>query len=165
MHADLQTHWEQAESLKADVLARVAAMPEDARAIPAKAGDWSPLQVLSHLLIAERFVAGYESTKPEQPGRMANPLVIGLLCNVMRAGIPLPAPDVMAPDPDPMPLEAVTREWDGDRGKLRDTLANAAPDTPFGLHPYFGVVTTRQMIGMLAAHMVYHAKRFPKAAR
>lgn len=165
MHADIQSDWEQAESLKADVLARVAAMPESARSVSAKTGDWTPLQVLSHLLIAERFVAGFVPPKGESPGRMASPLVIGLLCNVMRAGIALPAPDVMAPDPQPMPLETLAREWGRERQQLKESLADVAPDAPFGVHPYFGVITTRQMIGMLAAHMTYHAKRFPKAAR
>ncbi len=123
------------------------------------------MQVLSHLLVAERFVAGFASPGAVPPGRLANPLVIGLLCNVLRAGIPLPAPDVMAPDSTPMPLETLTAEWDREREKLRDHLANAAPDAPFGLHPIFGVITTRQTATMLAAHMEYHVKRFPKAAR
>ncbi|MBC7804912.1 MAG: DinB family protein [Akkermansiaceae bacterium] len=165
MHADLEPHWLQAESLKADLLARVTSMPEDVRRTPPKSGEWSPLQVLSHLLVAERFVTGFASAKSDSKERRANPVVIGLLCRVLRAGIPLPAPEVMAPGLTPVSLETLAADWNQEREKLRNTLAQHSPDEPFGLHPIFGVVTTRQTAGMLAAHMVYHVKRFPKAAR
>jgi hypothetical protein len=165
MDAYLESQWLQAESLKADLLARVAAMSEAERAAPPKPGEWSPLQILSHLLVAERFVAGYASEKPDPAKKLANPFVVGLLCRVMRAGIPLPAPDVMTPDPTPMPLESLAEEWGQERAKLQVLLSERPPTEPFGLHPIFGVVTTRQVAEMLAAHMQYHVKRFPRAVR
>lgn len=162
MNAHLEKHWTLAESMKTDLLARVAAMPEAARATPPKPGEWSPLQIISHLVVAERFVAGYASEKPDPTKRLANPFVVSLLCSVLRAGWTLPAPDVMTPDPTPQPLEPLSEEWGRDRAKLQTLLSERPPDEPFGLHPIFGVVTARQVVEMLAAHMQYHVKRFPK---
>ena len=158
MQPELKPFWDLAESLKSDILARVESRAEGSRRRAIRPGDWSPLQVVAHLVVTEKFVIG----SGENPtGRPANPVVIQVLCAALRAGIPMPAPDVTDPGLTPETLGTLARRWDTLREVFHERLASAAPDAPFGTHPYFGVVTMRQTVEMLAAHLTYHVKRFP----
>lgn len=166
MHPDLQTEWGRGDTYKAAIVAKAAALsPSERRAAP-KPGDWSPLEVVSHLVIAIRFVVGTSRTSGETP-RAANPLVMSLLCTAMNVGIALPAPEIMTPVPtaNDTPLETLTAEWDAERDAFF-ALVNAAqsPDTLFGVHPFFGAMTVKQTVKLSTAHLAYHLKRFPKMA-
>ena len=165
MHTDLQPFWERAESLKTDILAKADALSPSQQNTAPKPGEWSVAQVVSHLVIAEQFVTGYGAAHVETLPALANPLVIRLVCNALAAGIALPAPAITEPSPEPAPLPTLAREWQTERDKLQSLLNSAQPDTLYGVHPYFGTITVRQTVEMLAAHTAYHYKRFPRLAR
>ncbi|MBC8141355.1 MAG: DinB family protein [Armatimonadetes bacterium] len=165
MHPDLLPQWERAEALKTDILAKAAAVPESLRGVAPKPGAWSPLEVVSHLGVAERFVIGYAGGSPDAMPPSANPVVIGLLCGALSAGVALPAPEIMMPEVNGKSLETLAQEWDAVRNDFYAEIATASPDTPYGVHPMFGTLSVQQTMEMLMAHTAYHYKRFPKTTR
>ncbi len=165
MHSELLPFWERAEALKADILAKADAVPEPARAATPKPGDWSVLQMVSHMGIAERFVSSYGKKSPGTLPPAANPFVIQMICATLSAGVAVPAPEIMTPEVDGKSLETLGGEWGAARSELLTVLETADPRAMYGVHPYFGAITVRQTIEMLAAHTAYHYKRFPKTAR
>lgn len=165
MHTDLLPLWERAEALKADILAKADAVPESLRGTAPKPGEWSASETVSHLAVAERFVIGYAGASPDALPPPANPVVVGLICGAMNAGIALPAPEGMTPAVNGKSLETLAQEWGAVRETFRTGIDGADPATPYGVHPMFGTLTVRQTMEILAAHTAYHYKRFPKLAR
>lgn len=169
MDTTLTRNWEHIASLKEDLLARVAALPVEEQGASPAPGEWSPLHVIAHLVTAETFVLGYEAPTKVSVNPPPPPLhkraMIGLLCAMLRAAIPLPAPEVMEPPKELQSLETITADWAALREKLHTSLDGLHPNTIFGLHPILGPVTVAQVLGMTETHLIYHTKRFPRARK
>jgi len=160
------THWELIDEFKEDLLARVAARPVEEQGKPPMPGEWSPLEVIAHLITSEQFMVGYatpDSAKHTKTSGLSQRIVVGMLCAVLRSGVRLPTPEVMLPPKEVKTLETLSKEWEATRRELREALARITPDAVFGVHPYFGPVTARQVLEMAETHLIYHTKRFPGA--
>ena len=161
-----ETEWEQAEALRADLLARVAARPETERNDKPAPESWSPLQVVAHIILAERFINDYakpDAVAPDTPLAWWQPAVIRTLNATLSAGIALPAPEMMLPGDEPAGLPALDSEWADERARFHAMLAASPPDRVTGAHPIFGPITAAQMLSMMNAHLAYHIKRFPRS--
>ena len=159
-----ETEWEQAEALRADIIARVAARPETKRNDKPAPDAWSPLQIVAHIILAERFINDYakpDGIAPDTPVAWWQPVVIRTLNGALGAGIALPAPEMMLPGDEPAKLPAQGREWSAERDRFHAMLAASPPDRVTGAHPIFGPITAAQMLSMMNAHLAYHIKRFP----
>jgi hypothetical protein len=173
MLAELEAGFGRIEAKRAEVLGRVRALGEAERAAAPKPGEWSPLQLVSHLVLAEDLVAGQVAAAEAAGGKppQKKPLgrfLVRLLCGTMRAAIPVPAPPGMEPPPAPEPLDVLESRWEESRRALGGRLAAlTAADLarPFALHPIVGPLDARQVLDMADAHLTYHLKRFPGARR
>jgi hypothetical protein len=142
------------EAQKSEVLRRVGALSAEDRLKIAKADDWSPLQVVYHLMRAEELL-------PASAAPIAMPfnpkLQIG--CLILKAAIPVPSKAKEEPRND-VSLEEMTMRWNIAREKLAQSLA-----TPVNIrvadHPVFGGIDIDGYLQMLEAHITYHLKRWP----
>jgi len=159
----LKEQWERIDALKAALIARVAALPEVSQRKSSAADEWSPLQILSHLVQAEAVVAGYaRAGVPTNPPSLSQRAAVRLLCTALRSGIRLPTPETMEPEAEPRPLDQLTAEWSAGRERMKNAQAEMAPNDLFGTHPLFGPITVSQTLEMMETHLIYHQKRFPK---
>jgi hypothetical protein len=176
MHEDLERRFDRIEEQKADLIARVAArsVAEQIRA-PRRGGGWSPRALLHHLVLAEEQTLLHVAAAgagPERVPASRRPLV-ALLAGVMRAGVPLPAPPQMTPPDeanDLLPPDAAVARWDAARRTLRERLEAVPPDdirnsAPLARHPIFGPLDAGQVLDLLEAHLVYHARQAARWGR
>ena len=165
----LEERFRKIEAQKAALLGRVCALDVTERAKAPKTGEWSPLQVIAHLVLAEGLMAGEIEKAAGPEGRGARPkpltaLMVPLLCGAMRAALPMLPPPTMEPPPTPDPLEASEARWSELRAALCARLESVAdPDARnFSLHPILGPISARQALDITEAHLTYHTKRFPR---
>ena len=173
MLPDLKKRFDAVEAQKADVLARVAARSDAEQRRAPRAGAWSLLEVVHHLVLAEegtaRQVEAATTAAPDalarrpRLGRIALPLVLG----VLRHGIPVPAPPEMIPQTT-VPLPELAERWAAARRALAGRLEavstpNAPPQTPVALHPLLGPLGACEALDLLDAHLRYHLRRHFKA--
>ena len=170
MLPELRDGFESLQRRKADLIARVAALdPAERTAAPAR-GEWSPLQIVQHLLHVEGLSAGPEVALPPDSAARPRPgtgMLAKLLAASMRAAIRLPSPDAIAlPPDDGADLDALDARWGARREDLRARLeAVKDPDRMFARHPIAGPLSARQVLDLCDSHLVYHQKRFPKVGR
>jgi hypothetical protein len=142
------------ETQKAEVLRRVEALSADDRVKRAKTDDWSPLQVVYHLMRAEELLPA----SAEPIAMPFNPkLQIG--CIILKAAIPIPSKAKEEPRND-VDLAEITTRWGVAREKLAQSLATPA-GTRVADHPVFGGIDIDGYLKMLEAHTTYHLKRWP----
>lgn len=166
MDPELERRFSALETLRDTVLTRVASLPEADRTLSPGPDAWSPAQVVTHLVLAEQEYLGLIARAAERGVGGLRPTrspLVGLLCFVMRQGIPVPVPPGMAPPADAS-LEAAARIWEVSRADLRRWLESV--DDPrrevLGVHPQLGPMSATQMLAVLDAHLRYHLKRMPK---
>ena len=164
MLPELQTRFDTIETQKTEILRRVRAL-DDARLNAApKPGEWSPREIVQHLVMAEestvaQIAAAKTAQKPLKKWLMTPvPFVIAIL----RAGIRVPAPASM------MPVSSVTLEetiavWDEQRTNLHahlDTVTDSR--IPSALHPAFGPLDAVQLLDITDSHLTYHRKQLDR---
>jgi hypothetical protein len=162
----VRTRFESMEARKSDILRRVHALSPEEQEAPPKLGEWSPREIVQHLLMVEE-----ETTKPLPEGSaVKKPLVTlaPLLVRFLRTGRQIPAPPGMTtPDKvDPLPLAILEAQWEGKRVELRARLAvlenEEAAGTPFTVHPILGPLDALQILDITDAHLIYHQKQFDR---
>lgn len=168
MLPELHDGFESLQRRKADVLARVAALEPEEQTAPPAPGEWSPLQIVQHLLYVEGLSAGPEVALPPDSRARPRPgtgLMVKMLAGWMRAAVRLPSPDAAAPPPAEggSDLESLDARWSARRDDLRARLEVVTdPDRAFARHPIAGPLTARQVLDLCDSHLVYHQKRFPQ---
>lgn len=172
MLTELDGRFGRIEAQKAALIGRVCTLDGAAQSTAPKVGEWSPLQVIAHLVLAEELMAGEIEKAAGPEGKTARPkpltaLMVPLLCGAMRAALPMPPPPTMEPPPSPDPLEASEARWSELRAALRTRLETVADPGArnFSLHPILGLISARQALDITEAHLTYHTKRFPRQGR
>ena len=144
------------EAKKTEFLARLDTLDE-ARATRAPSpDDWSPRQVIHHLVRAEEAL---HAPDPNVPTKL--PLVFFLGCALLRTAIPLASRAREEPSNTTSSRELASR-WDAARATLRAGLETAPPGTRHAIHPVFGPIDLDSYLVFLDAHLTYHLKRWPK---
>lgn len=131
-------------------------------------GKWSVLEILEHLVVAEREVLGglpeYEALV--DGGRsFKNGLMYRVVMAVLKLGIPVKAPSKrMLPKSD-VSLEEIRERWDENQKWFRgylETLDEAGFEKAVFVHPVSGPINIEQAIDMSIAHVDRHEGQIRK---
>jgi len=159
------------ESQRLRAVATVAALPETDRSAIPPGWAWSPAQVLTHLVLSEQEFLRRIATTAEMGTaglRPRRPPFINIACFLGRHPFfAIPAPESLEP-PGDASLESAARIWEVVRGDLRGWLETVDDPvrTVFCIHPIFGALSANQLLDVMEAHGIYHAKRhFQKLER
>lgn len=170
MLPDLARRFSLLEERKSDILARVDALSEEQRAAPVLPGEWSPVQLIHHLVLAEeqggeQIAAASEAGERHRRGR-PSPFVLSAVA-VMRLGIRVPVPDTMVPLGD-VPLDALTERWAAARRALRarlEALDAQTQNDSISLHPLAGPIDAAEVLSLHEVHLLYHQRQFARQRR
>jgi hypothetical protein len=132
---------------------------------------WSILQILQHLVLAERAVLEpIMGKKTAAPGRrgLRNLLGYALVVLVLRWDLPVPVPsEEMVPDGQTT-LAELRRQWDENYRVLErhlEDLRDENSDPAVFRHPVTGSLTAAQMIRIAELHLCSHQRQIQRALR
>lgn len=146
-------------------MSKLADLPPNLLDANPRPNRWSLLQVLQHLVLAERTVLmglpDPSQLRHRAPGlrdRLGYLLVIG----VLKWHIPVPVPvRGMLPEAD-LGLDALRRRWDENMEWLREYIGGLTPDTAEWAvfrHPVTGPLTPYQALRLAQLHLAAHLRQ------
>jgi hypothetical protein len=185
MVADLARRFAVIEDQRETLVARVAALSAVERRRRPRPGEWSPLEVIHHLALAEEQTVGQldaARTMVAASGarsRATRSPLVPLLVAVMRAGLRLPTPPSMEPPTNSSEtdaegfsseasLERFAERWRAARQTLQarlEAITSHAPGEPVAQHPIFGPLDARQVLDLAEAHGRYHERQLSRVCR
>ena len=154
------------EKRKAEMLAYFESLPDAERVKSPTTAEWSPLQVMDHVVIVEEWMAGPNAAVPPTDARvlMKGRLFMAFGGTVMRSALRVPTLPAAAPHDD-LDFAAIKQRWDVSRTMLCPKLAAVTPGTrplPIALHPVAGPLNAKQVLLLLDIHLAYHWRHFPR---
>ena len=166
MLPELNTLYQSIERRKAEMLAHLESLPDKEQGKSPTTAEWSPLQVVDHVVIVEEWMAGPDAAILPSDARvlMKGRLFITLGGGLMRSALRMPTLPVAVPQDDP-DLAAIKQRWDMSRTMLCPKLAAVTPETrplPIALHPVAGPLNAKQVLLLLDVHLAYHWRHFPR---
>jgi hypothetical protein len=165
MHAPLHKLIQSLDGRRCALLDELEALsPEDlqARARPDK---WSILEIVEHLMIAERVVLGGLPPAPDLVERrhgLKDRCVYPLVMLVLRFPIPVKVPSRRMLPTGTMPLAEIRSQWDETLRWLRSYTAGLDPDghrRAVFVHPVAGPITLTQALRMDRLHLDRHIRQ------
>lgn len=163
-----QTQFERLEREYQELFERLETFkPEQLHFKPGQ-GKWSLLQIIEHLVLAERSVL---NCRPDlqrpiaAPKRLLHAFNYLLVVGVLKLGIPVP---VVSSDMEPkgeLSLSALYRQWNENRQKLRHHMQAPPPDLKSRLlfcHPVAGPLTLKKTLHVGRLHFQSHRSQFDR---
>jgi uncharacterized damage-inducible protein DinB len=131
-------------------------------------GKWSVLEIVEHLVIAEREVMGgmrdFEKVG-ERERTFKNKLLYRVVMFVLKAGIPVKVPSKKMLPKNELSLEEIRRQWDESQKWFREyveTQDDAGLEKAVFEHPVSGPITVEQAVEMSLAHLNSHTGQIRK---
>jgi uncharacterized damage-inducible protein DinB len=165
---ELQRHREAVASCAA----AIRAVPASAWTRERAAGKWTPAQIAEHLRIAYDPLlsevgggTGMALRLPWWKRRLVRWRFLGL---ILRGGFPknAPAPREIRPTGHSASPEEAAQRLSENAEQFLDRLGEAARRGPVRLtHPYFGGLSTLQILQLLTSHARHHQSQLPGEAR
>ena len=153
------------ERRRAEIFRRVAALSPDVRRHRPAPDRWSPMEVLEHLLLHDRWVAGRLSIRKGGPSRSP---FLALAVFAAKRGAYMPTAPFLEPKGG-LVYGEVAAGSDALHERLARAVAAAEPGETIATVFPFGSLTAEQLCRGLAAHYGYHLRRlagdFPATAR
>ncbi|GAB2781241.1 putative damage-inducible protein DinB [Hymenobacter luteus] len=175
MNHRLHLRFEQLEHATARLLQSVAALGNKAQQAPGP-GQWSAVQVVQHLVVAETGIGQYMEKKLLQADALAKAGVGSTLKSwLLRALLRLPFTRFKAPahlakltPTEVPPLPELRAEWEAVRRRL-ERLLNEYPgtllDRAIFKHPRSGMLTIYQTLDFMLDHVLHHQKQVERIAK
>ena len=164
MHPEIASRFEALEQRRALFTNRVRALSADKQKTHPGKGEFSPLEVLQHMALAEQFdVELMRKRPPEQlKGRRAKTnFIYRNAISKMESGRRLPTMGSMVPRSS-LNADEADQEWGGVRANIRQFLEKAdSPEAPV-MKSILGTLSAADLLRLFEAHMHYHEARFPK---
>lgn len=167
----MQSALERMGRARAAVLARVEAMPAPLRDRPPRAGAWSAVEVVEHLVIAEELTL-HGLLHPRAPGARGSAVAASIRLQLLRVLFASPA-RVRAPSARLLPsggqaLEPLLARWEAASGGIAEWVLALPPERgrerPFR-HPVCGWLRADQMLTFHEAHLRHHARQVTRTHR
>ena len=162
MLPELNTLSQSMETRKTEMLAYIDALPSEKRNAKPRPSEWSPLQVMEHLVLVEEWMAA-----PCPPGGKVltrGKIFVLFGGNMMRSRFRIPT--VPMAEPQVVLDDALIRQrWDRARASLSAKLAEVTAEnrsSPIALHPLVGPLDALQTLTLLDVHLAYHLRHLPK---
>ena len=154
------------EKRKAAMLNIIDALTDEQRRESPAPAEWSPLQVMEHVVVVEEWMAN-----PLPPGNdrilLKGRLFILLGVGSMRRGLRMPTLPEAAPCGDTN-FAVIRERWENARERIAARLETITPETrpsPIALHPVAGPLNAQQTLQLLDAHLTYHLRYFPHVTK
>ncbi|MBX0290089.1 DinB family protein [Hymenobacter sp. HSC-4F20] len=169
MNHRLHLRFEQLEHATTRLLDSVAALGDKARQKPGPE-QWSAVQVVQHLVVAETGIGQYMEKKLLQADALAKAGIGAFLkSRLLRVLLRLPFTRFKAPSQltkltpaDIPPLPELRAEWEAVRRRL-ERLLNEYPgnllDRAIFKHPRSGMLTIYQTLDFMIDHVLHHQKQ------
>ena len=174
MNQRLNLRFEQLERATAQLLAQVELLGERASTPPGP-GQWSAVQVVHHLLVAETGIIQYIDKRLAQTEDLEEAGVGTFLrASLLRVLLRLPFLRFAAPaklkglTPDKVPpLSSLRAEWESVRRRLERTL-NEYPSKLLNRaifkHPRSGMLNIYQTLDFMVDHVLHHQRQISRIA-
>lgn len=165
MLADLKGRFEAIEAQKETILARVGAREDVQRRMRPRADEWSLLEVVHHLMLAEEQMAqGMDAALSKPPERRFRGLFVPMAVGALRLGIRFPPPASMEPRGD-VSFEEAAQRWHTAREVVRARLEAVEGQhlrAPVVQHPLAGPLDAREVLSLTEAHLYYHLRQIER---
>jgi uncharacterized damage-inducible protein DinB len=158
----LRKHLHIYDQRRRSFLSRISELPPDLLSIKPGPKRWSLIQVLDHLVAAERTIlmglpdyAQLTHRPVTLRNRVGYFLVIGLL--KWRIPVPVPSRD-MLPEAE-RDLDELRRRWDENIDWLRGAIDRLKTDSAVFMHPVTGPLNTDQVLRLARLHLGTHLRQ------
>lgn len=152
---EFQPRWDQSEATKNALIARVAALPEEAQNRRPNAKSFTPLEMLVHMILTERMYIAMAT----RDGKKARPhFPYGFVKWAMNNARRVPTMKQLEPT-GPFKIDEVRAEWNAQRAQMRPDMEDPAVTYK---HPLFGRLNGFHLLDLCDAHCAYHQKLFPE---
>ncbi len=159
---------EEFENKRSSLLNEIASLDEEKLNARPIGGKWSVLEIIEHLVIAEREVLGglkdYEILENRQQS-FKNGIMYRLVMFVLKVGIPVKVPSKKMLPKNKLSFEDLRKKWDENQEWFRGYLERSDEE---GLkkavfeHPVSGPINVEQAIEMSIAHIDNHTGQIKK---
>jgi hypothetical protein len=147
------------------LLDELAALPPEALKAKARPDQWSILEIVEHLVLAERLVLGGMPPAAELVARrrsLKNRCIYPIVIFVLRFKIPVKVPTKRMLPTGQVSLAEVRSAWDENLRWIRAYVAGLAPGggrRAVFLHPVAGPITLTQALRMDRLHFATHLRQ------
>jgi DinB superfamily len=153
------------ESNKSRMLEYLDSLSPSARDFRPTKDDWSPLQVLEHIVMVEEWMSGpNQAVAPRlDKVRLSGYLFIFFGGRFMASGLRVPTLSMMHPKAD-LDFEEIKARWSRSREDLERKLQTVTAQElsrPIALHPVAGPLNPVQVLTLLEVHSDYHWRFMP----
>lgn len=162
---------ERIEALRDALLAELDEVPPDRRTVRPGPDRWSPVEIVEHLVLAERDVLGDLGPGEPTPRRwptLVHRIRYGAVWAVLRFGIPVRTPSRgMDPTGERSPSE-LREAWVEGHRRLRrflEGLDREGRRRPVFHHPVAGPLTPGAALRLMETHMRRHAGQLRRTRR
>lgn len=164
MLGELKRYYEQVEDARREVVRTVRRLAYGVLNHKPERDQWSILEELQHLVLAEQKTNLKMSTVTVSEDR--NPEMLEMVLQVLDHDVVVEVPDPdMVPDGN-VALDDLIHDWEESRKRLRRFLEACGPDdlqTPVSRHPVAGSLTVGECLRLIAAHLNHHRRRIEAA--
>src|SRR5579862_4759937 len=144
MHPDIAARFEKLEDRRKALVERVRALPEDKQKLQPARGEFSPVEVLAHMALAENFDLEQMKKMPpsELKGKRPKPsFIFRNAIKKMSAAQKLPTFGAMTPAGD-FGVDQAAKDWEYVRQGLRGYFEQVeSPSDPIARMKLFGVLS------------------------
>ena len=168
MDAKLRGKIEEFEEKRVALLDEMEGLEEAVLQARPVEGKWSVLEIVEHLVVAEREVLGglpeYEALGDSRRS-FKNGLMYRVVMAVLKLGIPVKAPSKKMLPAGKLSLAEVRERWDENQKWFRglvEGLDDEGLKKAFFSHPVSGPLTIEQAIDMSLAHIDSHTRQIRK---
>lgn len=126
-----------------------------------RAGEWSPLQIVHHLVLADEQIG---APTHEAEGKRFRAPIYAFVLRAFRLNLRLPLPSPSLEPSGDVPLPILLERWDKAHRNLREQLAAAqssGEELRF-LHSIIGTMNTEQMLRLAQEHTKYHGRQLSR---
>ena len=157
------------EEDRTGLFAMLAGLPEERINFKPAEDKWSIVQIVFHLVKAERVSVitiskELKSGNNAKTGEDAAHRSKGLI-DAMKSDAKIKAPDILAKVPDTYDIEELRNKWEIIRTQLKeilDGLPAEAADLELYEHPYAGKLSLMQGLDFLHHHYLHHLKQIKR---
>ena len=168
MQAILHTYFDQIETKKTELVSRVLSYSEQERNLQPKPGEWSPAQVVDHLVFYENWMLAGSQKAIEAGESLKHGMLATIFTGLLRFMIGRNRRVGTLKQFEPtvvVNLAAKLEEWKNIRKNIRrrlDEITSTQMNQAFTVHPFAGPINAACTLELISLHLDYHLRYLAK---